>query len=93
MAGALALSLAACGGDDKAKEDAPEQEAGPTKEQQEAAEKFQAKLDEQKVDDDLTVAIVNDEELKGEEYNAALSSVQGQMQEAGAIHRAKIQNY
>lgn len=84
MAGALALGLAACGGDDKKKEDATEQEAGPTKEEQEAAEKYQAKLDEQKVDNDLTVAIVNDEVLKGEEYNAALSSVQGELQRMGA---------
>lgn len=82
MVVALVLSLAACGGDKE--KDGADQEAGPTKEEQEAAEKFQAKLDAQRVDKDLIVAIVNEQELKGEEYNAALSSIQGQMQQMGA---------
>lgn len=62
IAGALAISLAACGGDDKgAKEET-------SKEQ----------VDEKKV-----VAVVNGEKLKGEQYNAALTSIQSQMEQMG----------
>lgn len=66
IAGALAISLAACSGDDKAKED-----------------EAQSKLAEQQVDAKEIVAVVNDEELNGEQYNAALTSIQGQMQQMG----------
>ena len=80
IAGALAISLAACSGDDKAKEEkAPE----TTQDEQAAAEEVQAKLAEQQVDAKKIVAIVNDEELNGEQYNAALSSIQVQMQRMG----------
>ena len=94
-AGALALSLAACGDEDKAtKEEAPKQETAkkdsaqeaakePTKEELAAAEEMQAKLDEQQVDKSEIVAIVNDEELTGDKYNNALMSIQGQMQQMG----------
>jgi hypothetical protein len=92
VAGALALSLAACNDEDKAaKEEKPKQEtaakeakqetpAAPSKE--ELAD-MQAKLDEQQVDKKKTVAIVNDEELTGDQYNQALTSIQGQMQQMG----------
>ena len=86
IAGALALSLAACGDDDKAeKEKTPQEETGQeaTKEEKAAAEEMQKKLTEQQVDNKEIVAIVNEEELKGEEYNAALMSIQGQMQQMG----------
>lgn len=90
MAGVLALGLAACGDDDKeakeAKENKPtEENAGqePTKEDLAAAEEMQKKLVEQQVDAKEVVAIVNEEELKGEEYNAVLMSIQGRMQEMG----------
>lgn len=86
IAGALALSLAACGDDDKkAKDKKPEEEVGQeaTKEQKAAIEEMQKKLVEQQVDNNEIVAIVNDEELKGEEYNAVLMSIQGQMQQMG----------
>ncbi len=85
-AGALALSLAACSEEeDKATKEAPQ---GETKEEgkpdeQAAALEMQEKLAEQQVDDSKVVAIVNGQELTGEEYNAALTSVQGQMQQAG----------
>jgi hypothetical protein len=92
IAGALAISLAACGDEDKAaKEETPQEEAKQeapkeqeaTKEQKEAAKEMQAKLAEQQVDNNKIVAVVNDEELTGEEYNAVLTLIQGQMQKMG----------
>lgn len=91
VAGALALSLSACNEEDKStKEEKPKEEtqqeaakAPNEQEQAAAAKEMQAKLAEQEVDENKVVAIVNDEELKGEQYNAALASVQGQMQQTG----------
>lgn len=94
IAGALALGLAACGEDDKAKKDeTPQEQEGATGEaapdeatQEEAAEKakeMQEKLAKQQVDVEEIVAVVNEEELNGEQYNAALQSIQGQMQKMG----------
>ncbi len=86
IAGVLALSLAACSGEEKAATD--EKPQGDTKqeatnEQEVSAEEMQAKLAEQQVDNNKIVAVVNDEELTGEEYNVALTSIQGQMQQMG----------
>jgi len=86
IAGALALSLAACGGEDKAAtEKKPQEETKQeaTKEQEASAKEMQAKLAEQQVDKDKIVAIVNKEELIGEDFNAALTSIQSQMQQMG----------
>ena len=83
IAGALALSLAACGEDDKAKTDDTTQEQEATKEETKSAEEMQAKLAEQQVEKDKIVAVVNDEELNGEQYNAVLPSIQSQMQQMG----------
>lgn len=83
ITGALALSLAACGGEDKAEKEETPQEQEPSQEETESAEEMQAKLAEQQVEKDKVVAVVNDEELKGEEYNAALTSIQSQMQQMG----------
>lgn len=69
IVGALALSLAACGGEDKDKD--------------KSNEAFQSKLAEQQVDNEQVVAIVNDEELIGEQYNAVLTTIQNQMQQMG----------
>lgn len=66
IAGALAISLAACGDKEKANKD-----------------NSNSKLAEQQVDEEKVVVIVNDEELKGDHYNAVLSSIQSQMQQAG----------
>lgn len=77
IAGALALSLAACGGGDKEEKD----EA--SKEQQKAAEEMKEKLTKQQVDTKEIVAVVNGEELNGEQYNAALTSIQSQMMKVG----------
>lgn len=78
MAAALALSLAACGNKDKEKTD---QEVSP--EDNAAMEAFQAKLAEQQVDDKKVIVVVNEEELKGEQYNAVLGSIHSQMQQMG----------
>ncbi|MGB5945551.1 SurA N-terminal domain-containing protein [Paenisporosarcina sp.] len=92
VAGALALSLAACNDEDKAtKEETPKQETASKDAKQETPKapskeelaEMQAKLDEQQVDKSKIVAIVNDEELKGDQYNQALMSIQGQMQQMG----------
>ncbi|WP_306576782.1 SurA N-terminal domain-containing protein, partial [Cytobacillus oceanisediminis] len=46
-------------------------------------EEMQKKLEEQQVDENKTVAIVNDKEILGSDFNAALASIQGQMQLTG----------
>lgn len=81
LAGALALGLASCSEEAKSTEDDTTQEG--TAEEQAAAEEMQAKLDEQLVDNSKIVAVVNGEELKGVDYNAALTSVQVQLQQSG----------
>jgi hypothetical protein len=82
--GLLAFALVACNNeDDKSKsEEATDKNA---KEEQAAVdpEEMQKKLDEQKVKEDQTVAIVNGQELKGAEYNNALSISQMQFQLMG----------
>lgn len=82
-AGALALSLAACSEEDKATEEKPQDETNQEGASQEQAADLQAKLAEQQVDESKVVAVVNGQELTGTEYNAALTSIQGQMQQAG----------
>jgi len=86
--GVLSLSLAACNNDE-------EKAAKPTKEEEEATneepakeeavdqEEMQKKLDAQKVEEDLVVAIVNGQEIKGNEYNEALSISQMQFTSMG----------
>jgi hypothetical protein len=95
VAGALALSLAACNNEDKAtKEETPKEETAkkdasqeetkaPKAPSKEELAEMQAKLDEQQVDKSKIVAVVNDEELTGDKYNQALMLVQGQMQQMG----------
>ncbi|XXM72245.1 SurA N-terminal domain-containing protein [Lysinibacillus sphaericus] len=83
----MAIALAACGNGDEAKQsdDKPKTEE-KSKEQQEQAkqmEEMQKKMDKQKVDKDKVVAVVNDEELKGEDYNNILTSSQMQFQQMG----------
>ncbi|TDL32550.1 hypothetical protein E2R51_07645 [Jeotgalibacillus sp. S-D1] len=81
-AGALALGLAACNDEEDKSAEEPKQEEA-SKEDQAAAEESQKKLEEQQVDEKEVVAVVNDQEILGEDYNAALGQVQGQMQQAG----------
>lgn len=79
FAGALALSLAACSGDDKGKDKKNEDASGD----QAAIEEMQKKLDKQKIDEDTIVAVVNDEEVNGETYNVVLQNLQMQFQQMG----------
>lgn len=75
----LALGLAACGNGDK-----EETEQDPTEQvDQEAIDKMNKKLAEQEVEDDLVVAVVNEEELNGMDYNVVLQNIQRQYQEMG----------
>ncbi|MFC0272581.1 SurA N-terminal domain-containing protein [Metabacillus herbersteinensis] len=93
MIGLMAVALAACNGDDEAKEPKEEEkteegqaaeEGQPSEEEQAAAmEEMQKKLEAQQVEDDKVVAIVNDQELKGIEYNGALAATQMQYQQMG----------
>lgn len=79
FAGALALSLAACSGDDKEKD---KDQEGATDDQA-AIEEMQKKLDKQKIDEDKIVAVVNDEEVSGETYNIVLENLQMQVLQSG----------
>lgn len=94
--GLLAFALTACSSNaegDKAKENnesntaqADQQQQDQQKQQQDQAkqmEEMQKKMDEQKIDENQTVAIVNNKELKGSDYNSVLTSTQGQLQQMG----------
>jgi SurA-like N-terminal domain len=88
ITGLMAVVLVACGGneesteaknDDKAKTAETDQQ----KEQQKQMEEMQKKLEAQQIDEKKTVAIVDDKEILGSDYNTALASIQGQMQQMG----------
>ncbi|KZE37699.1 peptidylprolyl isomerase [Bhargavaea cecembensis] len=84
MNGFLAVVLAACGGNEES-DGANNEDKAMTAEadQQKQMEDMQKKLEEQQIDEEKTVAIVNDEEIMGSQYNNALASSQGQMQQMG----------
>ncbi|WP_044337643.1 SurA N-terminal domain-containing protein [Rossellomorea aquimaris] len=86
----LTIGLAACGSneesqkqaDDKAKTE--EKSDGQAQEDQaKQMEEMQKKMDEQKVEKDKIVAIVNDEKIKGEDFNNVLTQSQMQYQQMG----------
>ncbi|MFC5601787.1 SurA N-terminal domain-containing protein [Sporosarcina koreensis] len=88
VTGLMAVVLVACGGNEENTEatndnKAKTAETDQQKEQQKQMEEMQKKLEEQQVDENKTVAIVNDKEILGSDYNIALASVQGQMQLMG----------
>lgn len=87
VTGLMAVVLVACGGngesESKNDDKAQTAETDQQKEQQEQMEEMQKKLEEQQVDDNKTVAKVNDKEILGSDYNIALASIQGQMQLMG----------
>lgn len=94
ITGLLAVVLAACGGneestdaknDDKAKTTETDQQ----KKQQKKMEEMQKKLEAQQIDEKKTVAIVNDKKILGSDYNSALASTQGQMQQMGVDPTSK----
>ena len=88
ITGLMAIVLAACGGNEESKEakyddKANTAETDQQKEQQKQMEEMQKKLEAQQVDEKKTVAIVNDKEILGSDYNSTLASAQGQMQKMG----------
>jgi len=88
ITGLMAVVLAACGGNEESKEaknddKAKTAETDQQKEQQKLMEEMQKKLEAQQVDEKKTVAIVNDKEILGSDYNSILATIQGQMQQMG----------
>lgn len=88
ITGLLAVVLAACGGNEESKEAKKEdktksEETAQQKEQQKQMAEMQKKLKAQQVDEKKTVAVVNEEEISGSDYNSALTYTQGQMQQMG----------
>ncbi|MFJ5718122.1 SurA N-terminal domain-containing protein [Neobacillus sp. NPDC093127] len=88
ITGLMAVVLAACGGNEESKEaknddKAKTAETHQQKEQQKQMEEMQKKLEAQQIDEKKTVAKVNDKEILGSDYNSALASAQGQMQQMG----------
>ncbi|WP_338788189.1 SurA N-terminal domain-containing protein [Metabacillus sp. FJAT-53654] len=88
ITGLMAVVLAACGGNEESKEAKNDDkvktaETDQQKEQQKLMEEMQKKLEGQQVDEKKIVAIVNDKEILGSDYNSALASIQGQMQQMG----------
>lgn len=88
ITGLMVVVLAACGGNEESKEaknddKAKTAETDQQKELQKQMEEMQKKLEAQQIDEKKTVAIVNDKEILGSDYNSALASAQGQMQQMG----------
>ncbi|MCA1062102.1 SurA N-terminal domain-containing protein [Rossellomorea sp. AcN35-11] len=85
----IAIGLAACGSNEDSKEEKPKTEEESTEqakgqeEQAKQMEEMQKKLDEQKVEKDKVVAVVNAEEIKGEDFNNVLTQSQMQFQQMG----------
>ncbi|MCM3767567.1 SurA N-terminal domain-containing protein [Neobacillus niacini] len=103
ITGLMVVVLAACGGNEASKEakkddKAKTAETAQQKEQQKQMEEMQKKLKAQQIDEKKTVALVNDKEILGSDYNSVLSSIQGQMLQMGqdptskeAVEQAKNQ--
>ncbi|MFS0820694.1 SurA N-terminal domain-containing protein [Bacillus sp. 1P02SD] len=84
VTGLMAVVLAACGGNDESKENnAKTAETVQLEQQQKQMEEMQKKLEAQQIDEKKTVVIVNDQKISGSDYNSALASVQGFMQQMG----------
>lgn len=87
VTGLMAVVLVACGGNEKSSDagdnKAKTEETDQQKDQQKQMEEMQKKLEEQQIDENKIVAIVNNEEILGSDYNNALASIQGQMQLMG----------
>lgn len=86
LTGLMAVALVACGGNEEGKEDKNDNKAKTEeqqKEQEKQMEEMQKKLDAQHVDEKKTVAIVNDNEILGSDYNSTLASIQQQMLQMG----------
>ncbi len=82
----LTVVLAACGGNEegsKEKADKPKDEKTSQDENKAKMEELKKKMEKQQIDKDKVVAKVNDTEIKGDEYNRALSQFQIQYQQMG----------
>lgn len=84
ITGLMVVVLAACGGNEESNEAKNDDKAKTAQtDQQKQMEEIQKKLKAQQIDEKKTVAIVNDKEILGSDYNNALASIQGQMQQMG----------
>ncbi|UGB32275.1 SurA N-terminal domain-containing protein [Metabacillus sp. B2-18] len=84
LIGLLSLSLVACNNDEeKASEETNTSEKATEETADVDAEEMQKKLEAQKVEEGKVVAIVNGEEIKGNQYNDALSISQMQFSQLG----------
>ncbi len=82
----FAFALAACGGNEESKGNENkegQQKDKENKEKTEQMEEMQKKMEEQQVDENKVVATVNDEEIKGADFNRALGQMQMQYQQMG----------
>ncbi|MBG9545726.1 peptidylprolyl isomerase [Cytobacillus firmus] len=83
----ISAVLAACGADDESKsadkKEEPKTAETDQQDQQKQMEEMQKKMDKQKLDEEKTVAIVNDQEILGREYNSVLTSSQMIYQQMG----------
>lgn len=88
IAGIMAITLTACGSNDKGAQSNNSKEQTKTaqteqQDQEKQMKEMQKKLGKQKIDEKKTVAIINNEEVLGSDYNMVLSSLQMQMQQMG----------
>ncbi|RIW28777.1 peptidylprolyl isomerase [Bacillus salacetis] len=88
LAGMISIGLAACGDNNENskeadKDNAKQEQTEQTKEQTAQMEEMQKKMEEQQVDEKATVAVVNEEDIKGQAYNALLSDSQIRYQQMG----------
>jgi hypothetical protein len=88
LAGIISIGLAACGDNSENskeadKEDSKQEQTEQTEEQTAQMEEMQKKMEKQHVDEKATVAVVNDEDIKGDAYNALLSDSQMRYQQMG----------
>jgi hypothetical protein len=84
LAGMISIGLAACGDNEENSKEADTEKTNQEQTEQTAEmEEMQKKLEEQHVDKETTVAVVNDEDIKGEAYNTLLSQTQMSYQQMG----------
>ena len=83
ITGALAISLAACGEEVKETTNKKPMKEEVTQSEKDDRNELEEKLAEQFVDEKKIVAVVDGEELNGEQYNAALVSAHNWMQKIG----------
>ena len=84
LAGMISIGLAACGDNGENSKEAETENTNQEQTEQTAElEEMQKKLEKQHVEAEKTVAVVNDEDIKGEAYNTLLTQTQLQYQQMG----------